>query len=291
MVTARCVLQGLPSSHHGCAWLHASTLCILLQIVYVETISNPTCEVPDLPAVVRLAQQAKALAIIDNTFASPANYRWGNRGHVRRKVLGYADRHNPFKNQMPKTRTLHQTHQMAKCCCAAVAADHRHVLQTKLCTLPFHSMLYRVISDTCCYMLHFLVQADRSWFRSGHRELHQVLEWPLRCHCRVCSWTVKPCSQGQYIHMSITSNTAYTWEAQQSGSRSLSSGWLAYWSHVPRVNCYKISMLLSWHCDHLRFKSMCCACVVMCRFESIWVNWEAQQIHMHASCYNGASRL
>ena len=43
--------------------------------VYVETISNPLMQVPDLEAVVKFARSHKLVSIIDNTFASPVNFR------------------------------------------------------------------------------------------------------------------------------------------------------------------------------------------------------------------------
>lgn len=43
--------------------------------VYVETISNPTLRVPDLEAVVRFAREHGLVTLIDNTFASPVNFR------------------------------------------------------------------------------------------------------------------------------------------------------------------------------------------------------------------------
>ena len=43
--------------------------------IYVETISNPLMQVPDLEAVVEFASRHKLVSIIDNTFASPINYR------------------------------------------------------------------------------------------------------------------------------------------------------------------------------------------------------------------------
>lgn len=39
--------------------------------VYVETISNPLCQVPDLPAIAELSHAAGAKLIVDNTFATP----------------------------------------------------------------------------------------------------------------------------------------------------------------------------------------------------------------------------
>lgn len=43
--------------------------------IYVETLSNPLLEVPDLTAVVDFAQSNGLVSIIDNTFASPVNFR------------------------------------------------------------------------------------------------------------------------------------------------------------------------------------------------------------------------
>jgi cystathionine beta-lyase/cystathionine gamma-synthase len=48
--------------------------------IYVETITNPLLGVADLPAVVEFARAHHLVAIIDNTFASPINFRpsdWG----------------------------------------------------------------------------------------------------------------------------------------------------------------------------------------------------------------------
>src|SRR5437870_469223 len=43
--------------------------------VYVEPISNPLMQVPDLKAVVDFAKHHRLVSIIDNTFASPINFR------------------------------------------------------------------------------------------------------------------------------------------------------------------------------------------------------------------------
>lgn len=50
------------------------------QAVYVETTSNPLLEIPDFEKIVEQAHSRGALAIIDNTFASPVNFNpldWG----------------------------------------------------------------------------------------------------------------------------------------------------------------------------------------------------------------------
>ncbi len=44
-------------------------------MIYVETISNPLIEVGDLPAVVQFARSHGLVSMIDNTFASPINFR------------------------------------------------------------------------------------------------------------------------------------------------------------------------------------------------------------------------
>ncbi|HEY0004022.1 MAG TPA: aminotransferase class I/II-fold pyridoxal phosphate-dependent enzyme [Pyrinomonadaceae bacterium] len=43
--------------------------------IYVETITNPTMQVADLKAVVQFAREHNLVSIIDNTFASPVNFR------------------------------------------------------------------------------------------------------------------------------------------------------------------------------------------------------------------------
>ena len=45
------------------------------RVIYVETMTNPLLGVADLPAVVRFAREHGLLSMIDNTFASPVNYR------------------------------------------------------------------------------------------------------------------------------------------------------------------------------------------------------------------------
>jgi cystathionine beta-lyase/cystathionine gamma-synthase len=48
--------------------------------IYVESITNPLIDVADLPAVVDFARAHHLVAVVDNTFASPINFRppeWG----------------------------------------------------------------------------------------------------------------------------------------------------------------------------------------------------------------------
>lgn len=48
--------------------------------IYFETITNPLMDVPDLHAAVEFAHTNRLVAVIDNTFASPVNFRppeWG----------------------------------------------------------------------------------------------------------------------------------------------------------------------------------------------------------------------
>ena len=50
------------------------------RMIYVETISNPLVRVPDLDEVVRFAASHGLVSAIDNTFATPVNYRPLERG-------------------------------------------------------------------------------------------------------------------------------------------------------------------------------------------------------------------
>ncbi|UCG75772.1 MAG: aminotransferase class I/II-fold pyridoxal phosphate-dependent enzyme [Gemmatimonadota bacterium] len=43
--------------------------------IYVETLTNPLLQIPDLEGIVRFAREAGLVSIIDNTFASPVNFR------------------------------------------------------------------------------------------------------------------------------------------------------------------------------------------------------------------------
>ncbi len=43
--------------------------------IYVETISNPLMQVPDLDAVVEFGKSHNLVSVIDNTFTSPVNFR------------------------------------------------------------------------------------------------------------------------------------------------------------------------------------------------------------------------
>ena len=50
------------------------------KLIYVETIANPLMGVPELAAVVDFARSHKIISIIDNTFASPINFRPAEMG-------------------------------------------------------------------------------------------------------------------------------------------------------------------------------------------------------------------
>ena len=45
------------------------------RVIYVETMTNPLLEVPDLQSVVLFAREHDLVSMIDNTFASPVNFR------------------------------------------------------------------------------------------------------------------------------------------------------------------------------------------------------------------------
>ena len=46
-----------------------------LQLFFIETISNPLLEMPNIPGVVAFCQEHNLTSVIDNTFASPAVFR------------------------------------------------------------------------------------------------------------------------------------------------------------------------------------------------------------------------
>jgi cystathionine beta-lyase/cystathionine gamma-synthase len=48
--------------------------------IYVETLTNPLLELGDLLSVAAFARERKLVSIIDNTFASPVNFRPIDRG-------------------------------------------------------------------------------------------------------------------------------------------------------------------------------------------------------------------
>src|SRR5213594_782836 len=48
--------------------------------IYVETMTNPLLQVPDLLAVVEFAKANGLVSMVDNTFASPVNFRPAERG-------------------------------------------------------------------------------------------------------------------------------------------------------------------------------------------------------------------
>ena len=45
------------------------------RVIYVETMSNPLLDVPDLEAVVAFAREHELISVVDNTFASPVNFK------------------------------------------------------------------------------------------------------------------------------------------------------------------------------------------------------------------------
>jgi cystathionine beta-lyase/cystathionine gamma-synthase len=74
-----------------------SKLTSKTKAVYVETIANPLMTVPDLKAVSAFAKENKIVSVIDNTFASPINFRPAEHGfdlsvHSATKYLnGHSD--------------------------------------------------------------------------------------------------------------------------------------------------------------------------------------------------------
>ena len=64
--------------------------------IYVESITNPLMEVPRLQEVVRFAREHDLLSLIDNTFATPVNFRPIEMGFdlVLHSATKYLNGHN-----------------------------------------------------------------------------------------------------------------------------------------------------------------------------------------------------
>jgi cystathionine beta-lyase/cystathionine gamma-synthase len=62
---------------HTATDIYAFAILSFLQVVYVEAISNPLIEVPDLPGVVAFAKKFGLTSVIDATFATPILLRPG----------------------------------------------------------------------------------------------------------------------------------------------------------------------------------------------------------------------
>jgi len=76
------VTQELPALGIACDFINGSDpdswerlLRPTTRVIYVETMTNPLLDVADLPAVVRFARAHNLLSMIDNTFATPVNFR------------------------------------------------------------------------------------------------------------------------------------------------------------------------------------------------------------------------
>lgn len=63
--------KSVPLKHAAFWCSHATCRSNVVQVIYVETLCNPSSDVPDLEAVVSFAKANNLMAFIDNTFASP----------------------------------------------------------------------------------------------------------------------------------------------------------------------------------------------------------------------------
>jgi cystathionine beta-lyase/cystathionine gamma-synthase len=77
LVTEHLPLYGITydfiEGHNPATW--ESKLRPETRAIYVETIDNPLLAVPDLQAVVQFARRHRLISLVDNTFASPVNFR------------------------------------------------------------------------------------------------------------------------------------------------------------------------------------------------------------------------
>jgi len=66
------------------------------KIAFIETITNPTLGVPNLPEIVKTCRENGAISVVDNTFATPVNFRpleWG-ADYVVESATKYLGGHN-----------------------------------------------------------------------------------------------------------------------------------------------------------------------------------------------------
>jgi cystathionine beta-lyase/cystathionine gamma-synthase len=76
-LTTECSKLGIETdfvdAHDPPSW--SGRLTPRTRAIYVESITNPRVQVADLDAVVRFAREHRLVSMIDNTFATPVNYR------------------------------------------------------------------------------------------------------------------------------------------------------------------------------------------------------------------------
>jgi hypothetical protein len=99
-------------------------LCFL-QVLYVEAISNPLIQVPDLPGVVAFAKKFGLTSVIDATFATPILFRPAQLGYdlVIHSATKYLNGHSDIiAGRQSGCLTVNRA---GFCCCTALPDSRR----------------------------------------------------------------------------------------------------------------------------------------------------------------------
>jgi len=130
------------------------------RVVYVESLTNPLCQVADLESVVAFARENGLVSIIDNTFASPVNLRPGEMGFdlVVESATKYMNGHTDI-------------------CAGVVAGSQERVFQIKV-TLDH---LGGVLDSHACFLLERGLKTLPLRVQEQNRSAHRIAEF-LEAH-------------------------------------------------------------------------------------------------------------
>jgi len=133
------------------------------RMVYVESLTNPLVQVADLEAVVAFAREHGLVTVIDNTFASPVNFRPAELGLdlVMESATKYLNGHTDI-------------------CAGVVAGSKEHVAQIKI-TLDH---LGGVLDSHACFLLERGLKTLPLRVREQNISARRIAEF-LEAHPRV----------------------------------------------------------------------------------------------------------
>ena len=135
------------------------------KVVYVESLTNPLIQVADLEAVVAFAKEHALISIIDNTFASPVNFRPAELGFdlVMESATKYLNGHTDI-------------------CAGVVAGSAENVFRTKV-TLDH---VGGVLDSHACFLLERGLKTLPIRVKTQNTTAHRLAEY-LENHARVTS--------------------------------------------------------------------------------------------------------
>jgi cystathionine beta-lyase/cystathionine gamma-synthase len=133
------------------------------KVVYVETLTNPLIQVADLEAVVDFAREHALVSIIDNTFASPVNFRPAELGFdlVMESATKYLNGHTDI-------------------CAGVVAGSEEDVFRAKV-TLDH---MGGVLDSHACFLLERGLKTLPVRVKAQNTTAHRIAEY-LENHPRV----------------------------------------------------------------------------------------------------------